>query len=133
MYKLGKNLEIRMESDRTQNYDAGNSAKEQGRFSKSDVSLQRIQQDACPAPCRCLRAIQSSVQGRDALRLYGRDGDQRMSLEIQIEPMPLGLRSMPDRAKRWRGEVSTQPEEGAASTVTGGMSYDLTTAAGVRS
>ena len=78
------------------------------------------------------RAIQS-VQGRDALRLYGRDGDQRMSLEIQIEHMTLGLRSMPDRAKRWRGEVSTQPEKGAASTVTRGMSYDLTTAAGVRS
>ncbi len=65
------------------------------------------------------------------LRLHGRDGGQRMSLEAQIERMSLGLRSMPDRAKLWRGEVLIQPEKGAASTVTGWMSYDLTTAVGV--
>ncbi len=81
----------------------------------------------------CSRAVQSVQDPGMPLRLHGRDGGQRMAWEAQIERMSLGLRRMPDRAKRWRGDVSIQPEKGAASTVTGSRSHDLTTAAGVGS
>ncbi len=55
-----------MESDRIQNYDAGNPVKKQGRFSKPDESLQRVQQDYVLRHAdACSRAIQS-VQDRDA-------------------------------------------------------------------